>query len=107
MLFGSHVRTVRLIMCSCVAMMSGRRLLTTLVHCEHGSTVGAISHLGGLDVHLDLLTGSLVLVVVDCIADVRRQVTLRVLASLGTRPTERPGVPEPSTWIAGSGTHVR
>lgn len=110
MLLSANVSTVsRLIVRSrCMAVMRGGCLLATLVHREHRTTVSSGRDLRRLDVDLYLLTGALILIVVDGVTDVGRELALGVLPGLGPRPAKGPGVPtESSACIARSGTHIR
>lgn len=110
MLFSANVSTMsRLIMRSrCMAMMRSGCLLTTFVHRKHWTTVSGSCNLCRLDVNLYLLTGSLILIVVDGITDVRREFALGILPGLGPWPAKRPRVPtESCARIARSSTHIR
>lgn len=71
MLFSTDMRTMCLIMSSTgMAMMRCRGLLTGFVHGKHRSTMRTIGNLGWFNIDLYLLTGSLVLIIVYCIANV-------------------------------------
>lgn len=105
--FSANVRTMRLIMSSaCVTVMSSRSLLTTFVHSEHGSTMGAIDVLSRLDIDLYLLTGTLVLIVINGVTNISGELALCVLSGLGTRPAEGPGIPESCACVARGCTHI-
>lgn len=109
MLLGANVSAMSgLIMRSArMAMMRGRCLLTTFVHRKHRTTVSGRGNLGRLDVDLYLLTGSLILIIVDGVTDVCRELALGVLPGLRSWPTEGPSVPESCARIPRSGTHRR
>lgn len=109
MLLGANVSTVGLIVRSSgMAMMRGGCLLTAVIHRKHWTTVCSSGDLGRLDVNLYLLTGSLILVVVDGITDVGCKIVLGVLSALSSWPAEGPSVStESRARIAGSGTHIR
>lgn len=109
MLLSANVSAVgRLIMRSArMAMVRGRCLLTTLVHRKHRTTVSGSGNLGRLDVDLYLLTGTLILVIVDGVTDVGGEFALSVLSGLSTWSAERPSVPESCARIPRGGTHIR
>lgn len=109
MLLGANVSAVgRLIMRSArMAMMRSRCLLTTLVHRKHRTTMGGSGNLGRLDVDLYLLTGTLILIVVDGVTDVGGEFALGILSGLRPRPTEGPSIPESCACIPRSGAHIR
>lgn len=109
MLFSANMSAMsRLIMCSTrMAMMRSRCLLTTFVHRKHWTTMSGGSNLGRLNVDLYLLTGSLILVIVDGVTDIRRKFALGILSGLCPWPTEGPSVrPKSCTGIPRSGTHI-
>lgn len=86
----------------------GCRLLAALVHRKHGTTVRGGSNLGRLYVDLYLLARSLILIVVDGVTDVAREIVLSVLARLRARSAEGPGVSAESRGgVARSGAHIR
>lgn len=65
-------------------------------------------NLGRFDINLYLLTGSLILIIIDGVTDIRRELVLGILPGLRPRSTEGPSVPTKScTRIARSGTHIR
>lgn len=109
MLLSTNVSAVGLIVCSSsMAMMRSRCLLTAVIHREHWTTMRGGSDLGRLDINLYLLAGSLILIIVDSVIDVGREVVLGILAALRSWPAEGPSVSTKScACIAGSGTHIR
>lgn len=109
MLFSANVSAVsRLIMRSTrMAMMRGRCLLTTFVHRKHRTTMSGGGNLGRLNVNLYLLTGTLILVIVDGVTDICREFALGILSSLCPWPTEGPSVrPKSCARIPRSSTHI-
>jgi len=109
MLLSANMSTVgRLIMRSAgMAMMRSRCLLTTFIHRKHWTTMSGSGNLGRLDVDLYLLTGALILVVIDGVTDVGGEFALGILTGLRPWPTEGPSIPESCACIPRSCTHVR
>lgn len=110
MLFSANVSTMgRLIMRSpCMAMMRSGCLLTTLVHRKHWTTVSGSCNLCRFDVNLYLLTGSLILIIINGITDIRRKFALGILPGLCPWSAKGPSVPtESCTRIARCSTHIR
>ena len=65
-------------------------------------------NLGRFDINLYLLTGSLILIIINGVTDIRRELALGILPGLGPWPAEGPSVPtESCSRIARSGTHIR
>lgn len=109
MLFGTDMSAMGgLIMRSAgMAVMRSRCLLTTLVHREHGATMSGSGDLGWFDVDLYLLTGALILIIVDCVTDVGSEVVLGIFAGLCTWPTKGPSIPKSCACITRCRTHCR
>lgn len=109
MLLSTNMSAMSLIVCSTsMAVMRSRCLLTAVVHCKHWATMRGSSNLGRLDINLYLLTGSLILIVVDGVIDICCEVILGIFTSLCPWPAEGPSVSAKScACIARSGTHIR
>lgn len=109
MLFSTDVSTMGcLIMRSTrMAMMRSRGLLTTLVHRKHWPTMSGSGNLGRLNIDLYLLTGTLILIVVDSITDIGGEFALGILSGLCPWSTKGPSVPKSCSCISRSGTHGR
>lgn len=106
LLLNTNVRPVRLIMSSsCMAVVGSWGLLTSFIHSEHRPTMRAIGNFSGFNVDLYLLTGSLVLVIIHSVANIRGKFALRILSGVGTRPSKGPGIPKPCAHVARSGAH--
>lgn len=110
MLFSANVSAMgRLIMRSpCMAVMRSGCLLTTFVHRKHWTTMSGGCNLSRFDINLYLLTGPLILIIIDGVTDIRCELGLGILPGLSPRSAEGPSVPtESCTRIARSGTHIR
>lgn len=107
MLFSANVRTMRLIMSSaCVTVVGSWSLLTTFVHSEHRSAMSTINVFCRFNIDLYLLTGTLVLIVINGVTNIGSELALCVLSGFGTRPTKGPGIPESCASVARGCTHI-
>lgn len=109
MLLGTNMSAVGLIVRSTgMAMVRSRCLLTAIIHREHWTSVRGGGNLGRLDINLYLLTGTLILIIIDGVIDICREVILGIFTGLRPWPAEGPSVSTKScACIAGSGTHIR
>lgn len=106
MFFSANMRTMCLIMSSCVTVVGSRSLLTTFIHSEHRSAMSTINVFCWFDIDLYLLTGTLVLIVINGVTNICSKLALCVLSGFGTRPTKGPGIPESCSGVARGCTHI-
>lgn len=89
-----------------MAMVRCWGLLTSFIHSEHRSTMRTIGNFGRLDVNLYLLTGTLILIIVHRVTNIRSKFTLCIFSGFRTRSTKGPGIPKSCAHVARSGAHV-